>query len=135
MNTITFTIPGQLTTYNEYDSANKASRHKAGDIKKTEGWRVVCAILADLGTNITLMDEVYPVTVHFNWYRKNQLTDVDNVRFAAKFILDGMQQAKLLKNDSMKYVCGLSDGYYVDKERPRTEVIITASPLFVKPLV
>ena len=47
-----------------------------------------------------------------------------NVCFAKKFILDALQEMKILKNDGWAEVAGFEDRFYVDKRNPRVEVEI-----------
>lgn len=47
--------------------------------------------------------------------RKNRKRDIDNVSSAKKYILDALQRAKILKNDSPKYVVGHKDVFDYDK--------------------
>ena len=60
----------------------------------------------------------------FSWYEKNQRRDKDNIAFAKKFILDALQEMKILKNDGWAEVAGFEDRFYVDKHNPRVEVEI-----------
>lgn len=48
-----------------------------------------------------------PIRLSFVWITpKSDRRDPDNICFAKKFILDALQQAGKLKNDSKKYVTG-----------------------------
>jgi len=44
------------------------------------------------------------VWVRFDWYLVNFQRDPDNVSAAAKFILDGLTQAGVIQNDSLKII-------------------------------
>lgn len=59
------------------------------------------------------------------WYVKNKKKDPDNIEFGIKYILDGLQQLKVIPNDGF---CNTSLGkihkVYIDKEKPRVEVYI-----------
>lgn len=56
------------------------------------------------------------------YYCKNKRKDKDNIAFSIKFILDGLQQANIIKNDGWKEVGNFEFEFYVDKERPRVKV-------------
>lgn len=51
----------------------------------------------------------------FIWHRKDKMTDPDNVCFAKKFILDGMQKAGLFKNDEANTIVGFEDKFVYTK--------------------
>lgn len=125
-NQVTFTIPGEMVTFNEYDKVARGGWQGANRLKGEQDWLVYLAIRKCLGPEVTLMKDAYPITVHFKWYRRNADFDIDNISFAAKYILDGMQKAKLIKRDNQKHVCGRSDEFLVDATNPRTEVTLTA---------
>lgn len=55
-----------------------------------------------------------PITLEFHWYEPNDKRDMDNVAFAKKFILDGLQTAGVITNDNPKWVKGWSDHFYYD---------------------
>lgn len=42
--------------------------------------------------------------------------------FAIKFILDGMQEARMIKNDGFNEVEAIHHHFIVDKEFPRIEI-------------
>ena len=67
---------------------------------------------------------VYPIGLQFDWYRKNKRTDPDNVAFAKKYILDGLQEADIIGNDNWAIIQGFRDSFYIDKKNPRVEVSI-----------
>ena len=48
--------------------------------------------------------------------------DKDNIRFAAKFILDALVEAGVIDNDNWACVGSLSDDYLVNKANPRVIV-------------
>lgn len=55
-----------------------------------------------------------PVFVEFHWYEPNMKRDQDNVAFAKKFILDGLQIAGVITNDNYKWVKGFSDTFHYE---------------------
>jgi hypothetical protein len=68
--------------------------------------------------------EKYPIRLAFRWYLKNKRKDPDNVAFAKKYVLDGLQMGGVIEGDSMKYIQGWQEEFFVDKENPRVEVSI-----------
>jgi Holliday junction resolvase RusA-like endonuclease len=66
-----------------------------------------------------------PVRVTFHWYSRDKRKDLDNVDSARKFILDGLQEAKVIINDSRRFVADIGKSeFYIDKQNPRVEVWI-----------
>ena len=60
------------------------------------------------------------------WYEKNKKRDLDNISsFGRKVIQDALVDNGTLKNDGWENVVGFSDTFYIDKDNPRIEVIIT----------
>lgn len=108
----------ELTDLNTYIKALNAHYHAGNAIKQQETDYVYFTAIEQKLKPITQ----YPVTVWFVWYSKNERKDIDNVCFAKKFILDGLVKAKILSNDSRKYVEGFRDVFCIDKKNPRVEI-------------
>lgn len=62
--------------------------------------------------------------VRVGWLEKDARRDWDNVRTGMKFVLDGLQKAEVIPNDSQRYVLDLDDWYGHDKGNPRLIVQI-----------
>jgi hypothetical protein len=114
--TLKLTIPGELTSLNDYIRAERAHRRKGAAIKRDETLR---CYYAALGME-PLPDVRYDVMCV--WFCRNQLTDPDNIAFAVKYVLDGMQQAGVLPGDGWKNIATLHHVFRVDAEEPRVEV-------------
>lgn len=115
-------VEGRFPGLNEFIAATNSNRYGGAAMKKKQTERVEdAAILARLPHINGKVD------IHFHWVEPNALRDLDNIRFAAKFILDGLVKAKVLTDDSRRYVGGLSDSFAVDKEHPRVEITLTPS--------
>lgn len=113
-----FTFRGRFPSLNEYIDAERGIRYKAAAIK-----RKYTDLVAEAACNMpAFLDPVY---VTFDWYERDHRRDPDNIRFAAKFILDGLVKAGVIKNDTQRWICGLEDRYHVDAQRPR--VVVTLS--------
>ena len=51
--------------------------------------------------------------ITFTWVVKDKMKDKDNLAFAKKFALDGLQRAGVLVNDGWKQVQGFSDDFQI----------------------
>ncbi len=64
--------------------------------------------------------------VHYNIYIKRKGTDGGNIRSVIeKFALDVLQELNVIKNDDFETIVGSSDDYYLDRDEPRCEIILT----------
>ena len=52
-----------------------------------------------------------PCYICFEWHERTKKRDKDNVAFGKKFVLDAMQKAEKLENDSNKCILGFSDRF------------------------
>ena len=66
----------------------------------------------------------YPVTVSIEWVEPNTKRDPDNISAAKKFIFDALQDAGVLRNDSMKELGEIRESFAVDAASPRVRVTI-----------
>lgn len=64
------------------------------------------------------------VQITIDWYEPNSRRDVDNITAGCKFILDALVNAKVIKDDSQKYVASIHNNVFVDKKNPRIIVSI-----------
>ena len=116
-----FTILGRLPSLNEYTSANR-SRAYFGAKMKSDSQKKVNSYIPDDMRNLNL-DKEYIVS--FKFYEPNQRRDIDNIcGFAHKIILDTLTKANVIVDDKQKYIKGLKDEFYFDKNNPRIEVRI-----------
>lgn len=65
----------------------------------------------------------YPVEIVFLWHIKNINSDIDGR--CAKNILDGLVNARILQNDSLKYINKITHEYIKDT-KDYVELTITA---------
>ena len=107
-----FVIPARLPGLNEVIEANRS------------GWRVGAALKKDTETLIRLAiraakgrGECWPVSgpcaVHLEWQERNRLRDLDNIFSGVKFVLDAMKSEGLIRNDSQRYVQGITHQFQV----------------------
>jgi Holliday junction resolvase RusA-like endonuclease len=118
--TYVYTIEGRISGANELISAINKHRYAGSKLKAQETKR--CALWAMSGS---VPKFTKPVKVHFMWFEPNKRRDLDNIRYGAKFILDGLREAGKIPNDGWAWVVGMSDEWFVDKAYPRVEVTIT----------
>ena len=117
-----FTIKGELTDLNNYISAMNKNRY-AGNSKKQQNTHVV-ALYARKAKQDGLAITNYPITLEIDWYVPNRRKDPDNIAFAKKYILDGMQQSELIRNDGFKEIAGWTERFHIDKDNPRVVIKI-----------
>lgn len=112
MQEIIFT--GEYTDLNTYSTAERLNRYAAAEIKDMETTRAYADCLVSGVKQINK-----PVFIVFKWYVKDKKKDKDNISFAKKFIIDGMVQAHVLKNDGYKQIVGFMDVFGIDKQYPK----------------
>ena len=116
----TFHIPGPLPGMNEIIQASRTHWNKSRRQKKT--FTNLCGY-AVLAARVPVFEE--PVNIDFAWYEKNQRRDRDNVTAGAKFILDALVETGRLKNDTARWVRGITHKFpKPDANNPRVEVTI-----------
>ncbi len=115
-----FTIPTRFPSLNDYTSANRTNRYKGADIKKK------CQQEAFIAIRQAKLKPVgkYPIGLRITWYEPNKRRDIDNITWSVKVILDSMVQAKIIIDDSQKYVTRIENEVLVDNKNPRIEVEI-----------
>lgn len=107
---IRFEIPFRLPGLNEYIAAMNSNRHRGNAMKRQTQDAIVWAIKAQ---KVPPVEK--PVTVIFEWHEATKRRDKDNVAGAKKFILDALQEAKILPNDNNKWIVSFSDLFVYDK--------------------
>lgn len=113
-----FVIHGRLDGLNALISANRSGWQAGASQKKKNQKKVVEAIF------LQAPDAIFDrqVTLKIKWYEKDGRRDPDNVFSAVKYILDGMVEFGTIPNDNQKYVKGISNELFIDKNDPRIEV-------------
>jgi Holliday junction resolvase RusA-like endonuclease len=115
-----FVIPGNLPGLNLLIAANRANRYKGAKLKRDADMQVVAAIRkCHVGAV-----RWYPVEVRIWFYEKDKRRDIDNVYSGGKYVLDGLQEAGILRGDGQKYVDCLRYIHCTDPHNPRVEVEI-----------
>lgn len=116
------TIPLPLTSMNAYSDAQRTHWTKGHKVKKNNTYICMMHVKKAMSEGVTFNT---PCKLKFTWIVPNKKKDADNIASAKKFILDGMQQAKLIENDNLNHIIGFEDVFIVDKNRT-SEVIIEA---------
>jgi Holliday junction resolvase RusA-like endonuclease len=114
----TITIQGQLAALNEHDSSNRGNKFGGAALKRTMTDMV--AWQCKTSPKIT-----HPCVITFHWFYSSR-HDFDNIRFAAKYVLDGMVKAGVLPNDNQTWVLGFGGDFFikVPKGNEKVEVEI-----------
>lgn len=100
----------RFPTLNEYIDCERGSTIAAAAMKKkcTEQVKEQC-----------LLQQIQPVNgkvdLLFEWHSSTR-HDPDNVAFAKKFILDGLQLAGVLENDNRKFIGTMADEVINDND-------------------
>lgn len=100
-------IKGRFPGLNEMTLTARGNKFAAGKEKKTHTERVAWACA-----------HLYPIKKGdfvFTWYEKDKRRNPDNIAAAKKYIFDGLQQAKVIKNDGWKEVLSFKDQFVVSE--------------------
>lgn len=118
MKSTLITIPGSMDGMNEFIGAMQKHRLVGAEMKKQN------TNLARLAALRAVRFDT-PVRFVFTWFEKDAKRDPDNVVFAKKFILDGLVAAKVIPNDTRRWVRGWRESVETDSANPRIEILIT----------
>lgn len=105
-------IPLPLASMNEYSNAQRTHWAKGAKIKKTNTQFCKMYVLMAMREGFEILT---PCKLKFKWIVPNKKKDADNIASAKKFILDGMQEAKLIQNDNLNHITGFEDEFVVDR--------------------
>lgn len=128
-----FYIYQKLPNLNEFRQEVARSPYKGGQMKAEVEDTIITSIMYAKRQGTLKEIENYPIQINCIWNSTNKKQDLDNRRSSIKFILDAMQKAQIIPNDSQKYVCGLFDEFTIDKEKGDfVKVEIVEPPLKIK---
>lgn len=116
----TIKIDYDLAKLNEHDNANRANKFGGAALKKRETNAVASQIVSPKKMEV-------PVIVTFNWLYSSR-HDFDNIRFAAKYVLDGLVKAGVLENDNQTWVKGFGGDYFNKVDKGEEGVIVELDP-------
>lgn len=120
---VEITFPGEFTDLNTYIHSLNASRYGGNTIKGDETKRA----WADCFSSGVKRINFRPFII-FKWYVRDRKKDKDNISFAKKFILDGIRDAKVLRNDGWNDILGFMDTFALEKEFPEVHVYLIEKP-------
>ena len=110
------TIQGQLATLNDHDSANRSNKFMGAQLK--------AEMTSQVAMQVSRMKPITePVFITFHWFVSGK-HDYDNVRFSAKYILDGLVKAGKLPNDNPTWVLGFDGDYFVKVPKGQEKVVV-----------
>lgn len=109
---------GRLPAMNEIIGANRRNFYMGNKLKQKTQQDIMAQFLPQKRG----MEFQEKVNMRIWFYEPNQRRDEDNVKSGLKFLLDALQEIKILKNDSPKYLHIASDEVFVDRENPRIEI-------------
>jgi hypothetical protein len=109
-------IPGEFTTLNQYIYDERGNKFAAAKTKERETLRVKLEANSYPPVTFARCDLV------FSWYRCNKRTDPDNIAFADKFILDGLQAAGVIPHDRWSFIASITHLFDIDTKNPRVEI-------------
>lgn len=115
-----FIIHGRLHGMNEIIAACRKNRYVGAKEKREQ--QAIC--LHAIREHWVRPVQSYPVTVSIEWIEPNSKRDPDNISAAKKFIFDALQDAGVLRNDSMKELGEIRESFAVDAASPRVRVTI-----------
>ena len=108
------TIPGELPGLNEVIAMSKShyGRYSQSKRRHTE-------TVAWLAKQLPAMERA-DIAIH--WHCKSKRRDKDNIATGAKYVLDGLVMAGVIRTDGWKHIGGITHTFSVDKANPRIEV-------------
>ena len=116
-------LRGDMPNLNDVIAASK--RHWSYYSKEKKRWTQMAALEAKAQR---LKPITEPIWVFATWYLKTRRGDPDNVRVAIKYVLDGLQSADILPDDSQKWIVGFQDRFELDRNDPRIVVQLLTDP-------
>lgn len=99
-----YNIQGSLAKLNEHDNANRSNRFAGAALKETMTSLVAYQVKGKPAI-------AGPCYITFYW-RYSTKHDFDNIRFACKYVLDGMIKAGVLPNDNQKWILGFGGDHF-----------------------
>lgn len=115
------TIKGVFPTLNEFIDANRkrAGKWSAGNSMKQRDQNLIAWQLPGFHTD-------RPVFLRYRFYCPNKRRDKDNVSgYFHKIFQDALVQMHCIPDDGWDNIVGYMDEFYIDRNNPRIEVLIT----------
>lgn len=111
-----FVIDAQLPSLNEYQNACRSNPIVGAKFKEDTESVILWALLQAKQSRTAHRVKEYPEQIKITWHEKDKRRDVDNIKSAAKFILDAMTKSGLIKDDGRRFVSQIYD-YVVDDKK------------------
>lgn len=100
---------GNLAKLNEHDAANRANKFGGAALKNR-----MTTMVSEQVQSFGLIP--HPVKIGFVWYYSSRHIS-DNIRFAAKYVLDGLVKGGVLNNDNQQWVKGFTGDEFIKVEK------------------
>lgn len=110
---------------NDYTAACRTSKYVGAELKKKY---TTIAYVAAHNAKVRAGWKTPKGKVHVTcvWYEKDKRRDPDNIASGIKFVLDGLVEAKVIQNDSQKYIADMPMHLLrYNKYQPGVEVTVT----------
>lgn len=114
-------IQGELPDLNQIIAASKQHWARYHEFK-----RRYTNYVAMIAKTQLVPVKSYPVSIRIDWFCPSRRKDPDNIAAGKKFIIDGLVQAEIFTNDGWKQISELHDRFFIDAEKPRIEITLTA---------
>ena len=111
-----FIIEAQLPSLNEYQNACRSNPIVGAKFKEDTENIILWALLQAKHYKTAHRVKEYPVQIKITWHEMDKRRDVDNIKSAAKFILDAMTKSGLIKDDGRRFVSQIYDHVVDDKK-------------------
>lgn len=111
-----YEIKGQLATLNDHDGLNRTNKYLGAKLKKDMTEFVMWQLVGKAPVK-------KPCIITFNWLVSSK-ADFDNIRFGAKYILDGMVKAGILPDDNQNWVLGFGGDYFTKVNKGQEKIIV-----------
>lgn len=109
-------IQGALPSLNEIIDEARRNRYASAEQKKK---------YTDLiAWHMKKLPQLERIDIVIVWHCDSKRKDKDNIMAGQKFILDGMVEAGVIKNDGWSEVGDIRHEFAIDKNNPRIEVLI-----------
>lgn len=112
-------IPGRLPGMNEIIAT--AKKHPKAYSREKKQYT---DIIAWECKNQKIFPFTRKIDIKIKWHCKDRRRDKDNISAGQKYILDGLQKARVIKNDSWEYINSIKHEFFIDKDRERIEIIL-----------
>lgn len=112
-------IDGELPTLNEITKANRTNKFAGASLKKTYTNLVAWECKKQ---GVKAFNK--KINVEIIWHCRNKRKDKDNIMAGQKFIFDGLQLAKVIRNDGWTEIGYILHNFIVDKKNVGVEVIM-----------